>query len=161
MSRVKVEYRTNSKEVYNRFCIENPDVKISFEKWNSVLRTFNHSFRDYLLETGDRVKMFYGFGDFAISKKKCKRTKTAPDGTVHINLPIDWKKTKEVGKYIYQFNSHTDGYRCKWFWFNGEARFFSSIIWVFKPSRISSRKITEYLSKKSKNYLELYKEWGK
>jgi hypothetical protein len=161
MSRVAVEYRTNSREVYSRFCLQHPEIKIEFKKWEEVLRTFNESFRDYILETGDRAKMPWGFGDFSISKKKTKLTKTAPDGTVYINLPIDWKKTKEAGKYIYQFNSHTDGYRCRWFWFNDEARFFQSSIWVFKASRVTSRRITVYLNKKSKNYLELYKQWEK
>lgn len=158
--RISVEYRSNSKEVYKKFCLKYPEVKITFDKWIEVLKTFNHSFRDYVLETGDRAKLPWGFGDFAISKKKVKREKTAPDGKVYINLPIDWQKTKETGKRVYQFNSHTDGYRCKWFWFNSEARFFASDIWVFKPSRESSRKIAEYLKKQSTNYLDLYKIWG-
>lgn len=157
--RVKVEYRTNSREVYKKFCETHPDVRIEFDKWSEALRTFNHCFRDYILETGDRAKMPWGFGDFAISKKKKKKTKEK-DGITYINLPIDWKKTKEVGKYIYQFNSHTDGYSFKWYWFRRDARFTSSDVWVFKPSRESSRKITEYLSRSSKNYSELYKQWG-
>lgn len=160
MSRVKVEYRTNSREVYERFCLQYPDIKIKFKKWEEVLRTFNHSFRDYILETGDVIKFPWGFGDFAISKKKVKKTKVH-NGVTYVNLPIDWQKTKEAGKYIYQFNSHTDGFRCKWYWFASTSRFFANDIWIFKPSRESSRKITEYLKKVSKNYLEYYKEWGK
>lgn len=158
--RVSVEYRTNSREVYKRFCEAHPNITIEYKKWDKVLRTYNQYFRDYILETGDRAKMPGGFGDFAISKKKRSKTKVK-DGVTYINLPVDWKKTKEVGKYIYQFNSHTEGYSCKWYWFRGEARFTSSDVWIFKPSRESSRKITEYLKRTSKNYLELYKQWGK
>lgn len=160
MSRVAVEYRTNDRQVYKKFCEQYPDIKIDFKKWEETLRIFNESFRDYILETGDRAKMPWGFGDFAVSKKKRKRTKEH-NGNTYINLPIDWKRTKEVGKYIYQFNSHTDGYSFKWYWFRADARFFSSDVWVFKPSRLTSRKITEYLSRTSKNYSELYKQWGK
>lgn len=156
--RVKVGYRTTSKEVYKRFCKEHPDINISFEKWKEIIYTHNYFFRDYILETGDKAKLGWGFGEFAISKKKIKKFKEH-EGVTYVNLPIDWKKTREAGTKIYHFNSHTEGYRCKWYWFLKGSRFFQSDVWVFKPSRVSSRKLAEYLNKTSKRYIEFYKCW--
>lgn len=156
--RVKVDYISTSKDVYLRFRKEHPDTDISFKKWKEVVYTYNYAFRDYILETGNKAKLSWGFGEFAISKKKIKKFKEH-NGVTYVNLPIDWKKTKEAGKKIYMFNAHTDGYRCKWYWFIKEARFYQHEVWVFKPSRVSSRKITEYLNKTNKKYIDLYKCW--
>src|SRR5687768_12533887 len=111
--RVKVGYRTTERAVYNRFCLAHPEIKISFEKWKEVIYTYNYAFRDYILESGEKAKYPWGFGSFAISKKKVKKFKEW-NGKTYINLPVDWKKTKEMGKTIYHFNAHTDGFRCKW-----------------------------------------------
>ena len=158
MARVKVAYRTTSKEAYNKFCAAHPDVKLSFDKWKEIIYTYNYFFRDYLLETGDRVKLPWGLGSFSINKKKMKKT-VILDGEEKIIMPVDWVKSKKAGKRIYYLNSHTDGYRYKWLWFMEDARIYQPGIWVFKPSRTSSRKLAEYIKKPNANYFQIYKQW--
>ena len=68
-------------------------------------------------------------------KRKEERLKLA-DGKEFVNLPIDWQKTKEKGKVIYNFNYHTEGYFFGWMWFKQTARFKNSDLWYFKPSRL-------------------------
>jgi len=154
--RVKVEYRTGSKVVYDKFCIKHPDIKLTYEEWRKIIFTFNHLFRDYILETGEKGKLPWGLGVFAISKKKIKKLKVH-DGKEYVNLPIDWQRTKIAGKRIYNFNTHSDGCRFRWHMFPRESRFFHSDIWNFKPCRDSSRKIAEYV--KIPKQQELYKQW--
>lgn len=154
--RVKVEYRTASRKVYEKFCLKHPEIKLTLVEWREILHTFSHLFRDYILETGDKAKLPWGMGVFAISKKKIKKLKRH-DGVEYINLPIDWAKTRKAGKRIYTFNTHTDGYRFRWHMFPRETRFIDADIWNFKPCRDSSRKIAEYL--KIPQQQELYKEW--
>jgi hypothetical protein len=60
------------------------------------------------------------------------------DGQEHIGLPIDWKKTKEKGKTIYNFNFHTEGYFFGWKRFKDSVRLRDSELWYFKPSRTTS-----------------------
>lgn len=159
MGRPRVSYRSTSKKTYERFCQKHPEHRISFKKWKEVLRTFNESFRDYILETGDRCKLPYGFGDFSISKKKTRRFRTTADGNEVIALPIDWQKTKQKGKRIFLFNDHTDGYRFRWYWFKSGLRLLGGKYLAFKPARTSSRKLAEYL-KKNTYYQHLYQEWS-
>lgn len=156
--RVHVDYITTSKKVYEEFCKVHPDVNISYEKWKIVIYSFNEEFRNYILETGAKVRFLQGFGEFSINKKKRQKTKTTPDGKQFSNLAIDWQKSKEKGKRIYNFNHHTDGYFFGWMWFKETARFKQSSFWYFKPSRISSRLINHYI-KTSKEYQSLYLEW--
>jgi hypothetical protein len=156
--RVSVDWRSTSKENYISFKKAYPEIKISFDQWKNIIYTFNEDFKTYILETGEKGKLPGGIGDFSINKKKCKHKKIAPDGREFINLPIDWKKTKEKGKKIYNFNHHTEGYRFRWIWFKKTARFKNSDLWWFKTSRTTSRLLSHYL-KTDKKYQHKYGEW--
>lgn len=157
--RVKVDWRSASKENYNHFCKKHPNIHLSFDEWKSIIYTFNEGFKEYVLETGEKAKMPFGFGEFAINKKKRRKIKGV-DGKEFINLPIDWKKTKEKGKRIYNFNFHTEGYFFGWTWFKKTARLRHTSLWYFKPSRATSRLLSHYIKADDK-YQHLYMEWKK
>jgi len=156
--RVKVEWRSISKDNYNKFCKKFPEIKLTFNEWRNIIHTFNELFKEYILETGEKAKLPFGFGVFSINKKKRKRKKENKDGKEFINLPIDWQKTKKIGKKIYNFNFHTEGYFFGWVWFKNTARFRNSDLWYFKPARSTSRLLAHYL-KTDKKYMNIYKEW--
>lgn len=158
MPRVVVDWRSASKENYSDFCKKNPTIKLTFNEWKHIIYSFNESFREYILETGDKAKLPAGLGQFTIKKKKRRKEITDPEGIKHINLPIDWKKTKEKGKIMYNFNYHTEGFYFGWLWVKRSAMFKHSHLWAFKPCRITSRLITEYIEKDEK-YQFIYQEW--
>jgi hypothetical protein len=81
------------------------------------------------------------------------------DGKDRISLPIDWQKTKERGKVIYNFNYHTDGYFFGWMWFKN-VRLKNYSLWYFKPSRNTSRMLAHYI-KTDPKYQQIYNEWKK
>jgi nucleoid DNA-binding protein len=159
MARVKVDWRSSSKDNYKNFCKKNPSIQISFDEWRNIIYSFNEYFKNYILETGDKAKLPFGFGEFSINKKKRKRFKTI-DGVEKINLPIDWQKTKEKGKVIYNFNYHTEGYFFGWVWFRETARLRHTDLWYFKPTRTTSRLLSHYLKTDDK-YQYTYHEWKK
>ena len=158
MPRVKVEYRSGSVENYKRFCREHKNLKkLSYREWSEIIYQFNEEFRNYILETGDKEKLCNAFGAFSIVKKKRKIKKVGPNGKEYINLPIDWKKSKEKRKTIYNFNHHTEGYFFGWIWFKIESKVSFKTLWRFKPSRVSSRMIAHYISTNS-DIQHIYKE---
>jgi hypothetical protein len=154
--RTKVDFRSASKENYNNFCKKHPSVNISFDEWRNIIYSFNDYFKNYILETGEKAKLPFGFGEYSINKKMRRKRKGLNDE--FINLPIDWQKTKEKGKRIYNFNFHTEGYFFGWLWFKNSARFKHSDLWYFKPSRVTSRLLSHYLKTDSK-YQHLYNQW--
>lgn len=160
MGRTKVDWRSASKDNYLDFCKKHPNIDLSFDQWKDVIYRFNDHFSNYILETGDKVALPYGFGDFSINKKKRKRKIVAPDGKEFINLPIDWQETRKKGKRIYRMNYHTDGYFFGWHWFKKSARFKQPKLWYFKPVRAVSRLVNHYVTTDPK-YQHLYKEWVK
>lgn len=157
--RTHIDWRSTSKDNYNNFCKKNPSVKLSFEEWRNIVYTFIEGFKEYVLETGERVKIPYGIGDLSINKKKRRKVKSA-NGKDYINLPIDWKRTKEKGKRIYNFNFHTEGFFFGWQWFKHTSRFKFSDLWYFKPSRTTSRLLSHYI-KTDEKYQHIYREWLK
>lgn len=155
--RICYEYRSTSKEVFKNFKLKHPEVNLSYVEWCNIIYSFNYGFRDYCLETGKQAKFPFGIGVFCITKFKPKKFKEV-DGVEKINLPVDWKKTKEKGFRVYHLNNHTEGFKFRWLWVVGTQRFHFSDIWSFKPSRVSSRFIKHYIDN---NYSDKYQEWKK
>lgn len=156
-----VDYRTASKAVYEEFCKAHPNVSITFKQYSNILYTYNRMFRDYVLESGDKFRMPFGFGDVSIRKWKKDKINTNPyTGEKHVVMAIDWIKTMQQGKHVYIFNNHTDGFRFQWKWFKGTVRFECNNIFVMKPTRDTSRKIAEYIKKNPQHY-HIYREWPK
>lgn len=79
---------------------------------------------------------------------------------VAVNLPVDWQKTKQKGKIIYNFNFHTEGFFFGWMWFKESTRIRNINLWYFKPSRSTSRLLSHYIKTDDK-YQHLYREWKK
>lgn len=159
MARVKVDWRSSSKDNYKNFCKKNSLIQITFDEWRNIIYSFSDAFKNYILESGDKAKLPYGFGEFSINKKKRKRYKMV-DGKEVINLPIDWQKSKEKGKRIYNFNYHTEGYFFGWMWFKESTKFRNVDLWYFKPSRNTSRLLSHYIKTDDK-YQHIYNEWKK
>lgn len=156
--RVKVDWRSASRENYNSFCKLHPSIKLTFDEWRNIIYSFNDSFKNYILETGEKAKLPFGFGEFSINKKKRRKRKGLNDEFV--NLPIDWQKSREKGKRIYNFNFHTEGFFFGWMWFKHSARIKNSDLWYFKASRVTSRLLSHYI-KTDEKYQHMYNEWKK
>ncbi len=159
MPRVKVDWRSSSKDNYKNFCKKNPSIQISFDDWRNIIYSYNEYFKNYILETGDKARLPLGFGEFSINKKKRKKIKTI-SGVELVNLPVDWQKSKEKGKRIYNFNYHTEGYFFGWIWFKKTTRIRLVDLWYFKPTRTTSRLLSHYIKTDDK-YQHIYREWKK
>jgi hypothetical protein len=157
MSRVKVEYNTIARTTYDKFCKANPSIKVSFRDWVKVIRSFNSQIREYIIETGHKFYLPEGFGPITIIKYKGAKSSNV-NGEEKITRPIDWKKTRQVGKRVYIMNSHTDGYRFKWWWYQLESRIEGFKCWAFYPSRMASRNLAKKLKLPDSIYKEMYRE---
>ena len=158
MPRVKKDWRSASTANYKDFCKKHPNISISIDDWRNVIYTSNDAILTHILETGESYKLSSGFGEISINKKKRRKMRTTDDGVEKVNLPIDWKKTKEKGKVIYNFNYHTEGYFFGWVWFKDNVRLKNSDCWRFKPSRSTSRLLSHYIKTDIK-YQNIYREW--
>lgn len=155
--RTHIDHRSCAKVNYVAFCKSHPTVKITYDDWKKVIYGFNEMFKEYILETGEKARFPHGFGEFSVVKKR-RKEEFELNGRRMINLYIDWKKTREKGKIIYNFNDHTNGYFFGWYWFKTTARMWFPDLWYFKPARSTSRLLAHYI-KLDPKYQHLYKEW--
>lgn len=151
------DFRTASKESYEEFKAKNSHIHITFQQFKDILRTWNEMMMLYILETGKEIKLPYGMGPLTISKKVRKRFKTVK-GKQMINLPVDWKKTKEEGRKIYIINHHTEGFSYCWFWAPKKSRIKYSYAWRLKIGRVYSRLLAKYLKQPNSKYKDIYME---
>jgi len=156
--RKKIDFRTGSKETYEKFCASHPTTTLSFEDWKNIIYMYSKLNRDYILETGKIIKI-RGFGEFTINKRKKSKTREK-DGKTIIMLPVDWKKTKEKGKRIYLMNDHTEGFSFSWKWIRRTSKVKFVTLWVFKAHRDNKRLLAKYLNS-GKEYHNKYCEWFK
>ena len=154
--RTKCDFRSAGVESYKDFRKRHPSIVLTLDEWRNIIYSFNEAFRDYILETGEKAKYPYGIGCFSIAKKIRKRTIGKNDE--FINLPIDWVKTREKGKRIYNFNFHSEGYSFYWKWFKNTTRIKFPDLWYFRATRTSSRLLAHYI-KVNDTYQHLYREW--
>jgi hypothetical protein len=158
MPRPKLDYRSASRESYQSFCKDHPQIKMSFELFKQIIYTINEVYASFVLE-GEKIKLPQGFGSIAINKKKQVK-KIVVKGKEKMCLAIDWNESRKQGKKIYHLNAHTDGYRYKWFWFKAEAFLPDIYLWGFNATRIGSRTLAKYLKMENSPYVHLYKEYS-
>lgn len=160
MGRVKVDVRTAGKESYNKFCKENPSIKIDFKTWVKISEVWGKLFFEEMMETGLKLKLPYGFGALAVNKKKIKNFYVDKEtGKQYSILPVDWTGHKPGDKLTYNFNYHSDGYRCNWLWFNYEALIFEADIWQFFAHRNHKRRLAYHLI--HLNAIDRYSQWSR
>ena len=145
MSRSAVDWGTSRKANYIAFRKKYPEVDITYDEWKNVIYSFMDLFKESILETGYKMRLPSGLGEFSISKGKKKKFKIENDGKQYINLSIDWQKSKEKNKHIYNFNYHTEGYNFWWKWFKKSSNFKLKNYWYFRPCRGTSRLLAHYL----------------
>lgn len=160
MSRPKRGYRSISKEAYDSFKLKYPEIKLSFKDFKRIIYTGNGMLADEFIETGDVAKLPHGLGKFGITKyKKIRSKKTCKSGKILPNLPIDWKKTKELGKYVYHMNFNTDGMRYYWGWLPDTSFIKTSPIWKLEVARKHKRKLAKILIDPNDKRKDNYKQW--
>ncbi len=161
MSRAYFDWRTASREAYNNFLKANPKVELSFENYKCIIYTYNQKLADYLLETGEPIKLPFGLGTIVINKYKPKTSRISASGKEIPNYSINWQETKKIGKYIYYLNAHTEGYKYYFMWNYGKAKMKCAYIWKYEMARVHSRQLKTNLKTPNAEYKNIYKEYLK
>ncbi len=149
------DLNTGSRACYDKFRKEFPNIDISWQIYNSIIREINLQYITWCLESGHAAKLPYGLGNLFISKRKPVKKFTDENGE-HSLLPIDWNESAKQGKTVYHLNHHTDGYRFRWFWHKADSRIKSSPIWKLYPAKKACVLLKEYLTKPEGEYFQKY-----
>ena len=70
-------------------------------------------------------------------------------------MSIDWQKTREFGKVIYNFNDHSSGFRYRFRWDRNGSIDKHMGLYAFKPSRQNARLVATLVKERKNDYFEL------
>ena len=159
MPRPNRDYRSASKEQYESFVKNYPEIKITYSLYKEIITKWNASLAQHILDTGNKVKIPFGIGPLTITKYKPRLKFKEIDGVRYPNRAIDWAATKKEGKTIYHLNTNTDGMKYYWCWFPAQSYIKCSHIWKFEMARTHSRQLAKYLKNPKDNRKDNYKQW--
>lgn len=158
MPRPVREWRSASRENYKEFKKSHPKTSITFTDFHNIIYTWNGLFMKEVMETGEKIKIPHGMGPICITKYRPK-SYIDKDGNIKINLAVDWVKTREEGKVIYNLNHHSDGYKYYFNWAAQDSYLKAPKMWSLKVARKHSRKLASIIKDASSNLKDKYKQW--
>lgn len=149
---VKVDYGTN--HYYADFLRKNPEYKgvITRAQFGDVLRDYNGFQRDRMATKGVEILFPAGLGMAELVKTKTE-VKVDENGNVVNNLPVDWKRTRELWKErpdakeknirIKFTNEHTDGYTFRIKYVKRRSKFKNKSIYKLRFNRELKRGLSK------------------
>lgn len=144
------EYKTNSytiKDFYNSYLDYTIDNELKYIDYNTFRKILIDYFKHISDEVIDKGKPFVLPGRCGeISVKKCK--------TYANTMPCDFKSSKELGKAVWHFNEHTDGYRYKFYWYKAPLYAVNSTKYQMIFTRHNKRRLASILNNGVRDYIE-------
>lgn len=107
--------------------------------YGNIIKDINQTIMDKVILESKEIVFPWYMGSLRIKKKKTI-------SSYHNNrryIPKDWKKSKEAGSWVLEFNEHRDGNKYLFSWTKSgieEMRFYR-----FFPSRSNKRKLAKIL----------------
>ncbi len=150
--RIKADYGTP--DYYNYFVKNNPELAdmVSKREYGEILKEFNGFQRERLSNKGAHILFPSGLGYVELGKVKTE-VKIDEEGKVVNNLPVDWKRTRELWRthseakekrtLIKFTNEHTEGYTFKVYYVRKRAKFKNKSIYRIRFNRQLKRDLSK------------------
>jgi hypothetical protein len=116
-----------NRQLYKEYCKENPDIKISYEKFKEVIVTYGRCFVEEVYNNMHGAELPLKLGTVFIAACDFDRK------------VVDYKRSKELGKTVYHNNWGTNGKMCKIFYTKGARAFKHQSVWYLEANRTFSR----------------------
>ncbi len=131
---------------YKEEVIKDSPYDISLNEYREILNEVNKEIMNMVIDEGESVKLpFLGPLDIMKYKMKLGRTKW---------IPVDFKKSAELGKRIINNNEHTGGYKYAFRWSKQKTRLMFVHFYRFIPSRRNKRHLAYILNNRIRDYFE-------
>lgn len=126
----KTFYNTLNRDLYKEFVKENPDTKVTWEKFEYIIRTSTEVMVDIVCSHREGVDMLNSLGKLMIGACNKKKDKN-----------YDWVLSSKHEKNVEHKNWESNKYLCKIFYSSFETKYKFPLInhWTFKPSRFFQR----------------------
>lgn len=127
---------------------EDSPYHIPYSRYKEITVFFLQYLRDQIVEKSFETKLPFNLGHVSVVKRR--RIYKSID-----SMPVDWKASKEAGKKVRFFNTHSSGYSYSFFWSKKYCSVKNKNNYLFKPTRANSRRVAELVKNKENDYFEL------
>lgn len=140
----------NMRDIYNDY-IKDKDKEspyyVSFQQFLEITGVYYKELSRELIYESRTINLPFRMGTVTVMKKRPRIFNSS-------NLSIDWKETKEFGKYIHHINDHTGGYKFRFFWNKQKCMMVNRELYRMVFSRTNKRSLAKEI-KSGRDYLEI------
>ena len=144
----KIKNAYTVSKMYDSYLAQNPEGTYDYvdkKMYVRIVEDYCKHLADSIVDGGEIVKLPYNKGPIGIFKWLSKSTKLS-------KAPVDWVKSKELGKKVYLTNAHSNGYVYKFFWDKGLRQKTLLSFYKFKACRALTRRLAEVIKTKQNDY---------
>lgn len=132
--KIKIHY--GLEDAYDYYLKNTPkEYHVDYKTYKKLCTDFVNIAYDIIFYESEKVNLPKKFGTLSVVKR-------LTTFSTKKYIPIDFKKSKELGKRVYHFNEHRNGNIYRLHWQVGDAKI---IPYYFKSTRTRNRKLGEIL----------------
>lgn len=124
--------RDQYKEYHKRH--KGTPLDISYQQFKRLVGDFNEAMMNHVVKDCGEFKLPFRLGKITITKRKLNYDDIR-------KLPVDWKRSKELGFKVRLFNEHSNEYKYRIRWIKKDCAVRGQRLWAFIPTREFSRSI--------------------
>jgi len=127
---------------------EGDQYHISYSEYSGIVSDYLKYISELVVIKSMTFKLPFRMGSISVYKHK-------PVFQSVNNMSIDWKKTRELGKAVYNFNEHSNGFRYRFRWDRNGSLDKHLVLYAFRPSRQNARMVASLVKERKNDYFEL------
>lgn len=152
----KIQGRLTINDIYDKYTTEEKLIKdspydVDKQLFRGILERFFQELMDYMIDDGGEFRLPFRLGRIGVFKKRIEYK--FQNQLQH----VDWYSTLQLGKCVYHFNEHTDGFKYFFSW-NREIVGIPNVqSYRFIPTRANKRILAKKIKQEGNDYMEFKK----
>jgi hypothetical protein len=117
---------------------------VTYSEYVDICSMFYKGISKLIIDEGVRFKLPFMLGEVFVLKRKVRPNH---------KMPINWKRSVEEGRTVYNFNEHTTGFGYKFFWtkpYHITNKFMYRLVFT----RDNKRTLAKAIKEQHKDYFE-------
>lgn len=133
---------------YRDYIVQDSPYDIDYRTFRAILQDYFMYIRDQIILESKEFKIPCRLGKLSIIKKLPKHYSSK-------SLCWDWKSTKELGKPVYQLNTHSGYFKYRFFWSKQKCILPNIGKYMFIACRANKRQLAQIIKQHLKDYPEV------
>lgn len=118
---------------------------VSYKVYRSIVEEYFKYLADSIIEYGERMLLPARTGELCVIKYK----------TNSDSLTYDYQASKKLGKPVWNFNDHSNGWKYRFYWYKKNLLINNCTKYQLVMTRTNKRRLAAIINNKERDYIEL------